>query len=160
VTVGLGANEVLRARRAPACAADRGSEACRAVAARAIEEAALAVDAIVAALRSTLAANGSDARILLLAYYSPETDPLAVEAIAGADGSVGCDAGDGRPGLNDAIACIAARRGAALVDLYAAFLHRERELTRIGADDVHPNADGYGVIADAIIAALHDPAEQ
>jgi lysophospholipase L1-like esterase len=156
VTVGLGANEVLRTRREPACAADRGSDPCRAVVSRAIEEADAALDAIVAALRSTLAANGSDARILLLAYYSPETDPPAVEAIAGADGAVGCDPGDGRPGLNDAIACIAAARGATLVDLYAAFLGRERELTHIGARDVHPNANGYEVIADSIVAAVGD----
>ena len=41
-----------------------------------------------------------------------------------------------------------------LVDLYDAFLGREEELTRFGSGDVHPNADGYAVIADTILEAL------
>jgi lysophospholipase L1-like esterase len=154
VTIGLGANELLRTRRAPACAADRESAACAAVAERAITEAAESLDAIVASVRGSLDANGSDAPILLLAYYNPDATALVATTVAGSDGRVGCDPSEARPGLDDRIACVAERRRAGLVDLYAAFLGREAALTRISVGDVHPNADGYQVIADAIIEVL------
>jgi lysophospholipase L1-like esterase len=151
VTIGLGANEILRARRDEACVADRSGEACRAVVEAATELAASSLDAVVTGVQSALEAAGSDATVLLLAYYNPDLDPLAAESVAGSNGAVGCDATEERPGLNDRIACIAAERSAGLVDLYDAFLGREDELTRFGAGDVHPNADGYAVIAEAIV---------
>jgi lysophospholipase L1-like esterase len=154
VTIGLGANEILRARRHPACVPDRASEGCRAVVAEAAATAASALDAVVAGVRSALEAAGSDASVLLLAYYNPDPDALAVASVAGSDGAVGCDPMEERPGLNDRIACVAAARSAGLVDLHAAFLGRENELTRFRAGDVHPNAAGYEVIADTILDAL------
>jgi lysophospholipase L1-like esterase len=151
VTIGLGANEILRARRDAACLADRAGEACRAVVEAATELAASSLDAVVAGVQVALAAANSDAVVLLLAYYNPDLDPLAATSVAGSDGVVGCDPLEERPGLNDRIACIAAERSVGLVDLYAAFLGREGELTRFGAGDVHPNAEGYAVIAEAIL---------
>ena len=154
VTIGLGANEILRARRDPACNADRASEACRTVVASATEAAASSLDAVVEGVRAALEDAGSDAAVLLLAYYNPDHDPLAAASVAGSDGSVGCDPLEERPGLNDRIACIAEARSVALVDLYDAFLGREDELTRFRAGDVHPNAEGYAVIAETILEAL------
>ena len=154
VTIGLGANELLRIRRDPACIEDRTAPACVAVAAVAIAEAAGSLDGVVARVQEALSAAGSDARILLLAYYNPDVDPIAVSTIVGADGVTGCEPDDGDPGLNDRIACVAEERGVGYVDLYQAFLGREAELTRIGAGDVHPNAAGYAVIADAIAEQL------
>jgi lysophospholipase L1-like esterase len=154
VTIGLGANEILRARREPACVADRASEPCRAVLAAATESAASSLDAVVTGVQSALEDAGSDATVLLLAYYNPDLDPLAVASVAGSDGVTGCDPLEERPGLNDRIACIAAERSVHLVDLYEAFLGREEELTRFGSGDVHPNAAGYEVIADTILEAL------
>ena len=154
VTIGLGANEILRARRDPACSADRSSDACRAVVASATEAAASSLDAVVAGVQAALEEAGSAAEILLLAYYNPDLDPLAAASVAGSDGSVGCDPLEERPGLNDRIACIAEARSVGLVDLHDAFLGREDELTRFRAGDVHPNSDGYGVIADTILEAL------
>ena len=154
VTVSLGANELLRARRAPACDADPSGAACRAVVDAAIAEATEALDAVLAAVQATMAAEGSDARVLVLAYYNPDTDPVAASKVAGADGAVACTPADPQPGLNDRIACVAADRGAELVDLYAAFLGREEELTRFARGDVHPNGDGYEVIAARILDAL------
>lgn len=151
VTIALGANEILQARRDPACELDRASDACRSVVDRATVAAAESLDAVVAATQASLEANGSDARVLLLAYYNPDPDELAAVSVAGSDGMVGCTAAENRPGLNDRIACIAAERGIGLVDLYAAFLGREDKLTRFGSGDVHPNADGYAVIADTIL---------
>ena len=65
-----------------------------------------------------------------------------------------CDPLEERPGLNDRIACIAEERSVGLIDLHAAFLGREDELTRFRSGDVHPTADGYVVIAEAILEAL------
>lgn len=153
VTIGLGANELLRTRRDPACAEDRAGDACQAVVDAALADAGAALDAIVVAVQEALADAGSTAAVLLLAYYNPDPDPLADEAIAGSDGIVACDP-SASAGLDDRIACIAEARGTGLVDLHAAFRGRELELTRFADGDVHPNAEGYEVIADAIVAEV------
>jgi lysophospholipase L1-like esterase len=154
VTIGLGANELLRIRREPACEVDPRGAACVTAVTAATADAADALDAVVASVQDALEADGSDARILLLAYYNPDVDPIAVSTVVGADGIVACDASDAAPGLDDRIACVAEARGVELVDLYAAFLGREAELTRVGTGDVHPNAAGYAVIADGILRVL------
>lgn len=156
VTIGLGANEILRIRRAPSCIDDRASAECQRIATEAAEEAAAALDAVVVRVRDALAGSGSDAPILLLAYYNPDVEPIAAATIVGADGAVGCDPNDPAPGLNDRIACVAERRDTGLVDLYSAFLGREDELTGIGTGDVHPTLEGHAVIADAILEVLTD----
>jgi lysophospholipase L1-like esterase len=151
VTIGLGANEVLQSRRTHACRTDRASIECRSLVAESIKGAAAALDTVVVRLQEALAIEGSDARMLLLAYYNPDPDPLAAKVMAGSDGVVACDSSEARPGLDDRIACVALRRGVELVDLYAAFLGRERQLTHIAEGDVHPTARGYRVIADEIV---------
>lgn len=151
VTVGLGANELLRIRREPACAADRTSAACTETVHAAIAAAEAALDGVVARVQAALATAGADAQVLVLAYYNPDVDPIAAATVVGTDGRVGCDTGEPAPGLNDRIACVASQRDATLVDLHAAFLGREDELTNIGRRDVHPNADGYAVIAETIL---------
>jgi lysophospholipase L1-like esterase len=152
VTIGLGANELLRARRDPSCQADRDAPACDVVVQDAILAAADALDRIVASVQAALRAAGSDARVLLLAYYNPDPDPLADATVAGPDATVACTTAEA--GLDDRIACVADERGAGIVDLYAAFRGRALELTRFGSGDVHPNAAGYQVIADTILARL------
>ena len=162
LTIGLGANELLRIRREPTCVADPVGVACASAVMAATTEAAGALDAVVASVQRALNASGSDARILLLAYYNPDVEPIAVATVVGADGIVACDPDDGAPGLNDRIACVADARGVELVDLYAAFLGREDELTRFGVGDVHPNQAGHAVIAETIAAAfgVAPPAEE
>jgi lysophospholipase L1-like esterase len=154
VTIGLGANEVLRVRRESPCVEAREGEACRDLAEAAIAQAAGALDEIIDQVRDALATQGSQARVLVLAYYNPELEPLAAETIAGTDGAVACEPAEERPGLNDRIACVADGRSATLVDLHAAFLGREAELTHIEEGDIHPNEAGYQVIADKILGAL------
>jgi lysophospholipase L1-like esterase len=153
VTIGLGANELLRTRRAPACA-DPASDACAAVVATAVTGAGDALDAIIGEVRAALARAGSTARVLVLAYYNPEVGEPMAASVVGTDGVVGCDPAEPAPGLDDRIACVAATNGVELVDLYAAFLGRETALTRIADGDVHPNGAGYEVIAESIIARL------
>ena len=157
VTVGLGANEVLRVRREPACESAPDGDPCRALVDAAIAEAAGALDTVLGVVTDALASNGSTAPVLVLAYYVPDAAAGASEPIVGSDGSVSCDPAQPRPGLNDRIACVAEASNATLVDLHAAFLGRETELTRIGEGDVHPNAAGYTVIAEAIVAAVGGP---
>lgn len=155
VTIGLGANEVLRARREAACVTDRAGPACRELVDAAIDGAVGALDRIVVEVQEALVAAGSTAPVLVIAYYNPDPQPDADAAIAGADGLVACDGTDA-PGLDDRIACVAAERGVGLVDLHAAFRGRELDLTRYADGDVHPNPAGYQVIADTILAAVAD----
>ena len=150
VTIGLGANELLRVRRDPACAAEPDGSACSAAASSAMRQAADALDGVVAGIQGALDAEEGDARILVLAYYNPDVEPIAVATVVGSDGVVSCDPLDAAPGLNDRIACVAQEHQVELVDLYAAFFGREAELTGIGNGDVHPNAAGYQLIADVI----------
>jgi len=154
VTIGLGANELLRMRRDSSCEADRAGEACASAVSAATAEAARSLDAVVASVQEALAARGSGARVVVLAYYNPDVDPITDTTLVGADGAVACDPSDGAPGLNDRIACIAEARAVELVDLYAAFLGREAELTRVGGGDIHPNQAGHDLIADVIAAHL------
>jgi len=151
VTVGLGANEVLRVRREEPCVDDPSGDPCQALVEAAIGQAAGALDAILDGVLDALATHGSRARVLVLAYYNPDLEPLATATIVGSDGGVACDPAEAVPGLDDRIACVAEAGGARLVDLHAAFLGRELKLTRIGEGDVHPNAAGYQAIADAVL---------
>ena len=146
-------SSALTCSSSPRCTTRPISNECRSLVAEAIEGAAAALDSVIARLQEALATDGSDARILLLAYYNPDPDPLAAEVMAGSDGAVACDSGETRPGLDDRIACVAVSRGVELVDLYAAFLGRERQLTHVAEGDVHPTVRGYRVIADEIVRA-------
>ena len=154
VTIGLGANELLRVRREPTCEVDPNGAACIAAVSNATVEAAAALETVVANVQQALDDYGSTARVLVLAYYNPDVDPIAASTIVGTDGVVACEPADTTPGLNDRIACVADARGVELVDLYAAFLGHEDELTRIGDGDVHPNEQGHAVIAATIAATL------
>ena len=120
-----------------------------------MSEAADALDGVIAGIQEALDAKAAYARILVLAYYNPDVEPIAVATVVGSDGAVSCDPLDAAPGLNDRIACVAQKHQVELVDLHAAFLGREAELTGIGNGDVHPNAAGYQVIADVIRATLN-----
>ena len=76
------------------------------------------------------------------------------------DGTVDCQANAADPrnaGINDLIACIGAGFGADVVDLYPLFAGKALELTHIAEGNIHPNDEGYQVIASAVIAASDTP---
>ncbi|MGH2418302.1 MAG: SGNH/GDSL hydrolase family protein, partial [Candidatus Limnocylindria bacterium] len=87
VTIGLGANELLRVRREQACEADPDGEACLSAVSAATVEAAGALDAVVASVQQALDGQDADARILVLAYYNPDVDPVAAATVVGMDGA-------------------------------------------------------------------------
>jgi lysophospholipase L1-like esterase len=60
------------------------------------------------------------------------------------------------PLLNERILEIGGAENMAIVDVYAAF---NGNLSLLGDDGLHPNASGYGVIADAFFAAIKNAFE-
>jgi lysophospholipase L1-like esterase len=60
------------------------------------------------------------------------------------------------PSLNERIFQIGNAENLTIVDVYAAF---NGNLSLLGADGLHPNASGYGVIADAFLAAIRNALE-
>ena len=59
-------------------------------------------------------------------------------------------------GFNDQVAGLAVSEGVPLVDVYKAF---NGDLTLIGPDGLHPNAQGYKLIADTFLAAIEQNLE-
>jgi lysophospholipase L1-like esterase len=60
------------------------------------------------------------------------------------------------PSLNERIFQVGSAENVAIVDVYAAF---NGNLSLLGDDGLHPNASGYGVIADAFQAAIRNAFE-
>ena len=64
------------------------------------------------------------------------------------------------PGFNDRIRAIAARRGVVLVDIYNVLANGgcpgDRTVPCIGADGVHPTADGYRLMAEELARVIAD----
>ena len=60
------------------------------------------------------------------------------------------------PGFNDQIRLLASSEGVTLVDIYQAF---NNDLSLIGSDGLHPNANGYHRIADTFFASLRQQLE-
>jgi lysophospholipase L1-like esterase len=60
------------------------------------------------------------------------------------------------PGFNAMIQTLAASKGAVLVDIYGAF---NNDLSLISPDGLHPNINGYHLIADTFFAAIRSTLE-
>ncbi len=103
------------------------------------------------ALDSLQAADPS-LRIVVLTLYNPFSGVPGVGELS--DLSL-----EGQPstpfpeGLNDIIRRQAEEHGVPLVDIYPLFQNSSQKL--ISGDHIHPNDDGYRVMADAVIAALN-----
>jgi hypothetical protein len=118
---------------------------------------------ILGSLQQALAADPGSEKIFVLLPYNAfdgtghPLEALIAQAMRGDDGIVDCVADQANPanvGLDDLLGCSATAFGAVVVDSYPLFAGRTFELTHMGEGfNVHPNDDGYSVIADAHRAA-------
>lgn len=91
-------------------------------------------------------------RIVLLTLYNPFSGSISTNAEVGELALEGLPDTPFPEGLNDITRAQAAQREVALVDVYPLFEGRATEL--ISGDMIHPNDQGYRVMADAVIEAL------
>lgn len=148
LTIDIGGNDILDlAEEGQPCAppASTTDAACTSAVTRTLEAMSQNLAAI---LRSLRVAAGPDVRILVLDHFNPYSGtgkPLE------------------KPGdlvlplLNKEISDVAATPGidADVVQTFAAFEGKGAELTNVNGPegDLHPNEDGYRVLADLVIAA-------
>ena len=101
--------------------------------------------AVVAGLRRMIGDAKSRGMRVFLATIPPE-NPAGLRALAWSL----------VPGFNDQIRLLASSEGVTLVDIYQAF---NNDLSLIGPDGLHPNANGYHRIADTFFASLRQQLE-
>lgn len=160
VTLSLGGNDLLQLLKPGEACNDPSSPACPPAIQAALTTFSTNYTRIMSDLRAALAADGGENRLLVLTYYNPFSGTgsqyeAPMDAILlGSDGRTDCTGTGTAVGLNDRIACIGSAHGATVVDVYPLFLGRGPELTQIMMLDVHPNDQGYDVIAGAFLRAL------
>lgn len=158
ITISVGGNDLLDLINDPGdpCLADATSPTCQFLLFTAMSGVATNMPVILGSLQATLAEDpGAESVFVLLPYnaFSGTGHPLEVLVAAvmlGADGTVDCTVDPSWFGLNDILGCTAHASGAVVVDVYPLFEGRSLELTHMGEGfNVHPNDDGYAVIAKA-----------
>lgn len=165
VTLSLGGNDLLQLLKPGEACNDPSSPGCPVAVQTALTTFSTNYTSILDQLQAALAADGGENRLLVLTYYNPfsgtgsEYEAAMDVILLGSDGRIDCaPVEENRSftalGLNDRITCLAAARGATVVDIYPLFAGRGLELTHIGALDVHPNDRGYAAISRALLAQL------
>ena len=159
VTLTVGGNDLLHLLQVEPCRSTPGSILCRQAVAGALMAFVPNYQQILAALTTALANDPGEEVLLVTTYYNAFAgtglpyEAVADLALTGSDGTIDCAANAADPtriGLNDLIACIGQQFGATVVDLYPVFGRDALLLTHIAMGDIHPNDDGYGVIASAL----------
>jgi hypothetical protein len=154
ITISVGGNDLLNLMNDPGdpCLANAASPACQGLIATALLGVAQRMPAILTALQTALAGDPGDEKIfVLLPYNAFDGTGHPLEAVIdlverGAVPGAAC----GDMGLDDILACSATSLGAIVVDPYPLFAGRTFELTHMGEGfNVHPNDDGYEVLAQA-----------
>jgi lysophospholipase L1-like esterase len=159
VTLDIGGNDLLALLRPNApCVADPGGLACQQAVVGALALFGENYGLILATLASAL--QDDPATVMVMTYYnpfdgtgSPFEAPIDV-ALLGFDGTIDCAAGPQYWGMNDLIACGGAAAGVRVVDVYPLFAGNAMGLTHVGSGDIHPNDDGYALIAGAFAATV------
>jgi lysophospholipase L1-like esterase len=77
-----------------------------------------------------------------------------IATITPANPAINADRNKWIESINAGIKTMAAQEGAFLVDLYQAFQNQGGDLSRFFVDQVHPNGEGYDVIANGFFEAI------
>jgi GDSL-like Lipase/Acylhydrolase family len=158
ITISIGGNDLLDLINDPSdpCLADATSPTCQFLLFTAMSGVATNMPVILGSLQAALLDDpGAESIYVLLPYnaFSGTGHPLEgliAAVMLGADGSVDCTVDPSQFGLNDILGCTAQASGAVVVDAYPLFEGHILELTHMGEGfNVHPNDDGYEVIAKA-----------
>lgn len=155
LTVDIGGNDLLQSSGCSASAPDFSLAKCRPT----LRAFTANYTALLDSLVTALTADPGPERLIVVGYYNPSSGRAGEDAAAantasvllGADGRLDCAGQGAALGLNDIVACVGAQRGAALADLYPAFLGKGDEWF---ADAVHPNDAGHAAIVDVLAATL------
>ena len=158
VTISIGGNDLLDLINDPndPCLVDATSPACQFLLFTAMGSVATNMPVILGSLQAALLEDpGTESVFVLLPYnaFSGTGHPLEsliAAVMLGVDGTVDCTVDVSQYGLNDILGCTAQATGAVVVDAYPLFEGHILELTHMGEGfNVHPNDDGYAVIAKA-----------
>jgi lysophospholipase L1-like esterase len=160
ITISIGGNDLLNLVNDPSdpCIVDMSSATCAGLIGAAMGGVQANLATILGTLQAALATDPGPEKIFVLLLYNPfdiPGNPLAAAGdllIRGADGAFNCAAlaNPANIGLDDIVGCTGAAFGAIPVDSYPLFQGRILELTHMGEGfNVHPNDDGYAVIAAA-----------
>ncbi|HEX2193702.1 MAG TPA: GDSL-type esterase/lipase family protein [Candidatus Limnocylindria bacterium] len=163
VTLDIGGNDLLRLLGSEPCMSQPDSAACGQAVAATLAAFERNYRAIVGELRAELDRTAPGARLAVMTYFNPFSGTDAVYeaggrlALLGNDLELDCRAADrdlADRGMNDIIACVGRRAGAAVADVHPRFVGQGLDLTHIGSEDIHANDQGYAVIAETFVRAL------
>jgi lysophospholipase L1-like esterase len=158
VTLSIGGNDLLDLINDPGdpCLADVTSAACQQLLFLAMNGVATNMPVILGSLQVALAGDpGTESVLVLLPYnaFSGTGHPLEAviaQVMRGPDLAFDCTVNPTTYGLDDILGCTALATGDLVVDAYPLFEGRSFELTHMAEGfNVHPNDDGYAVIAKA-----------
>jgi lysophospholipase L1-like esterase len=164
VTLSIGGNDLLDLinEETDECVVNFPGLACQAAIQAAFAGVATNLPAILYQLHAALAADPGDEKVFVLTLYNPFggtgfflEQPVDI-GLLGMDLTVDCGANGtlANVGLNDIVACTALGFGDIVVATYDLFDDNGLTLTHIGEGfNIHPNDDGYALIAQAHRAA-------
>jgi hypothetical protein len=163
VTLSVGGNDLLDLINDPTdpCIVDATSATCQSLLFLAMGQVASNMPVILGMLDAALEDDPGDETVFVLLPYNAFSgtghplEALIAQVMRGPDLAFDCTVAPATYGLDDILGCTAVAFGAIPVDSYPLFDGRTLELTHMGEGfNVHPNDDGYEVIAKAHRRAL------
>lgn len=164
ITISIGGNDMLDLINDPSdpCLADVTSPTCQQLLFLAMHGVATNMPVILGSLQAALADDPGTESILVLLPYNAfggtghPLEAVIAQVMRGPDLAFDCSVDPATFGLDDILGCTALATGALVVDAYPLFEGRTLELTHMGEGfNVHPNDDGYAVLAKAHRRAMN-----
>jgi lysophospholipase L1-like esterase len=158
VTISIGGNDLLDLINDPTdpCLADLASPTCQLLLFNAMNGVATNTPVILGSLQAALADDPGTETVLVLLPYNAfngtghPLEPVIAQVMRGSDLAFDCTVDPQTYGLDDILGCTALAIDGVPVDAYPLFEGRTFELTHMSEGfNVHPNDDGYAVIAKA-----------